>query len=584
MKRAILVLLLFTFLKVSAQTPKNRVIFMPFENKSPIENKSEFNWIGEAIAKGLADLLGDSKEVSSLSIEVVSNEERKIAQQQLRISLTSLPSIASSLKVARETASSMLVIGEYNIFPAKEQTDATISVKAIIIEVDKGKILGSDEGLGDNSILLSEALTKLQQLQGKLAYRIFLRISGSVGTFPFSEMDFIRKVTNRVPPKAFEAYIKGLLSNQTELRENYLKNALRIYAEREDPSDKIYADAAIELGYLYMAQSRLQEAIRYFSLIPQDSSRYPESSFHIGLIYWQQKNYEQALAALRSAAEKLQMIKVHNFLGAVAIQASLAEKKDKRKSAALLNEGIEYLKNAVASDPENTEILFNYGIALFLNKDFAQAIENLEKVLVSNPNDGEVCFVLAKAFQEIGNKERAFELDDQARRLLRNYARLENTWTKNKNLEIPLRTSQVSREELAVVISEKRNKLPEKKAVNEIEIFLQQARSLYKEGRDDEAMQVLRRVLVSEPMTAEAYLLIGNIYLRRGEMNQAVSNFRTAIFWDNRLIEAYIALTKIAIEFKNCLEAENWLKSALEISPQNEEVIALQRQVERCSK
>lgn len=586
-KISAIVTILFSFLAAKAQVVEKKVIFMPFENKSSIANKSEFNWIGEAIAKGLADLLGDSREIGALSIQVVSNEERKIAQQKIRIPLTSLPSLASALKIARETDSSVLVVGEYTIFPSKDQdVDASISVKAKIIEVEKGRILGSDEVPRESSIVLSEALTKLQQLQGRLAYRLFLRISGSSGTFPFSEMDFVRKIVNKVPPKAFEAYIKGLLSDRAELRENYLKNALRIYAEaeREEAADKIYADAAIELGYLYLSQERFQDAIRYFSLISQNNARYPEATFYIGLIYWQQKNYEQALASLRSVAERLQMIKVYNFLGAIAVQASMAEKKDRRKSAALLNEGIEYLKTATDSDPENSEILFNYGFAAFLNKDFVKAAEILERVLVFNPNDGETYFILAKTFEEMGNSEKAFELDNQARKLLKNYARLESSWIRNKSFDIQLRTSQISREELATAISERKSKTPQQKTVSEVEALLQQANLLYKEGRDEEVLQLLRRVLVSEPMTAEAYLLIGNVYLRRGEMNQAISNFRTAIFWDNRLVEAYIALVKISIELGNCLEAENWLKSALEISAQNEEVIALQRQVERCGK
>ena len=587
--RKILIAFLLVILaqkSVQSQPQLTRVVFMPFENKSEIENKAEFNWIGEALAKGLADLLGDTKEVGALSLQIVSNEERKIAQQKLRISPISLPTIASSLKVARETGASILVVGEYRIFPAKDQADASISIKARIIEVEKGKFLGSGESEKlDSSIAISEALTKLQQLQGKLAYRVFLHISGSGGAFPFSEMDFIRKIVNKVPTKAFEAYIKGLLSNKLDLRENYFKNALRLYAEKDDPNDKIYADAAIELGYLYLNQNQLQDAIKYFSIVPQDSIRYPEAALQIGLIYWRQRSYEQALASLRPVAEKLQAVRVYNLLGAIAVQASIAERKDKTKSAALLNQGMDYLKTAVeSSNSENNESLFNYALALFLNQDFVSAAEKLKQLLAANPNDGEACFLLAKVFEELGDKQKAIELDNQARRLLKTYAKLETSWIKSKTVEILPRVTQISKDELAFLITDRKNKLPEQKAINEIDTLLKQARAFYKDGLDEEAMQILRKVLVSEPMTAEAYFLIGSIYLRRGEVNQAVSNLKTAIFWDNRLIDAYIALLKVYIEAGNCLEAENTLKSALEIDSKNDEVLALQRQVERCGK
>ena len=97
-------------------------------------------------------------------------------------------------------------------------------------------------------------------------------------------------------------------------------------------------------------------------------------------------------------------------------------------------------------------------------------------------------------------------------------------------------------------------------------------------------MAVLRRVLSSEPMSAESYLLLGKMHLRRGDMDQAVSSFKTAIFWDNRLIDAHISLGKIYLEKSDCLQAKNYFASAAQIDADNQEVLGLQRQVEKCSK
>src|SRR3954470_11318232 len=70
------------------------VMILPFENTS---GKAEFNWIGESFADSLSDLL----RVPTLT--VVSNDQRKIIQQRLRIPLTTLPSLATSLKLARDS-------------------------------------------------------------------------------------------------------------------------------------------------------------------------------------------------------------------------------------------------------------------------------------------------------------------------------------------------------------------------------------------------------------------------------------------------------------------------------------------------
>jgi tetratricopeptide (TPR) repeat protein len=103
--------------------------------------------------------------------------------------------------------------------------------------------------------------------------------------------------------------------------------------------------------------------------------------------------------------------------------------------------------------------------------------------------------------------------------------------------------------------------------------------------------------LVSEPMSAESYYLLGMIHLRRADKDQAVSSLKTALFWDNRLVSAYVALVKIYTDKGDCLQAKNYLNSGLEVVGQLErdpnfaaeieekkqEVEGLRRMVERCS-
>jgi Tfp pilus assembly protein PilF len=85
-------------------------------------------------------------------------------------------------------------------------------------------------------------------------------------------------------------------------------------------------------------------------------------------------------------------------------------------------------------------------------------------------------------------------------------------------------------------------------------------------------------------MSAESYLILGKIHLRRGDLDQAISAFKTAIFWDNRQIDAHISLGKIFLEKGECLQAKTYTASALEIDKDSSEAAALLRQTERCSK
>jgi tetratricopeptide (TPR) repeat protein/TolB-like protein len=569
--------LIFGLASISAQTTQNpdTVMILPFENTS---GKPEFNWVGESFADSLSDLL----KVPALN--VVSNDERKIIQQRLQVPLTTLPSLATSLKLARESRATLLISGKYNIIPAQGDVGAAVSVTAKIIRVNEGRFLSEELPDGrkiTRDINLSDALANLQTVRGQLAYQILYQRDKAL---PFSQNHFI-EVANKIPARAFEAYIKGLLTAEADVqaRENYFKNAMRIYTEDEKTKGGTYADASLELGHFYLGQRKFAEAIDYFSRVPAEDSRYAEAAFYTGLIYWQQNNFEQALAVLRPLADDLKLTSVYNTLGAIAVQASLAEKKNKQKAAALLNEGLELLKKSAESAPEDSQSRFNYGFALFLNNNFAEAAQNLRPVLAARATDGEAYFLLAKSLEKTGDASAA-EFDNQARRFLTNYAKYETEWTRSKTIDANLRIQQPPRKDFVSVVMTKRQNTPAPTPVNETEALLIEARSFYKAGRDDDAMKSLRRILASEPMSAEAYLLLGNIHLRRGDMEQAVSSLKTALFWDNRLIEAYIALGKIFLEKSDCLQAQNYSRSALEIDQNNQDAVALQRQVERCSK
>ena len=573
------ILLSISLISVHAQTANkvtDTVMILPFEN---VSNKAEFNWVGESFANSLSDLL----KVPSLN--VVSNQERKLIQQKLRVPLTILPSLATSLKLAREANATILVAGKYNIVPAQGDVAATVEVTAKIIRVNEGRFLSEEFPDGKRvvrDIKLNDALGNLQTVEGQVAYQVLYQRDKAL---PFSQNQFIESA-NKVPARAFEAYIKGLLTPdaETQTRENYYKNALRIYAEEKDGAT--YTDAALELGYVYLNQKKNSDAIEYFSRVPQESPQYAESAFYTGLIQWQQNNYEQALAVLRPLAEDLKLTSVYNTIGAIAVQAALAEKKNKGKSDALLAEGLEFLKKAADSAPDESNARFNYGFALFLNNNYAEAAKELRPVLANNSRDGEAYFVLAKALEKTGDATAA-DFDNQARRFLsenNKYAKLESDWKNSKTDGINLRIAQPPRKDFVSVILVKRKAVPVEATQSETDNLLTQARALYKTGSDDEAITILSKILVSEPMNAETYLLIGNIVLRRGDLDQAAANFKTALFWNSRLIDAHIALGKIFLSKRDCLQAKNYLASALAVDAENQDAEGLQRQVERCGK
>lgn len=581
-----LFLVTVAFMTVNAQAVQNNadtIMVLPFENKAELDNKAEFNWVGESFASSLTELL------SKRGLNVVSNQERKIFQQSIDVPLSTIPSLASSIKIAQKADATLLVLGSYKISPEVDDVAASLVVTAKIIRVKEGRVLSEDFADGRRvEFNVSDALGNLQTIQGQLAWAILFRIDKVLykldQAFPFSEED-LRKAANKIPSTAFEAFIKGLLSrDNAEVREIYFKNALRIFAEER--SGKIYPEAALELGHLYMNQGKESQAIEYFSRVPEDSPLYLEAAFYTGLIQWEKRNYEQALAVLSPLADDLKLTMVYNTLGAIAVEASRRE-KDEKKAAKLLNDGLEFIKRAVDSEPENAMVQFNYGFALFLNENYKDAIPQLLGVVGKNQTDGEAYFLLAKSFEKIGDKGRATNADDSAKKYLtqnNRYAKLQVDWENKKDFEIQMRVEKLGRKAFVSVVTDRKDTATTQNYLNETETFLAQAEKFYREGNDDEATSVLQKVLVSEPMSAKAYLLLGKIHLRRGDLERATSSFKTALFWDNNLIDAHITLGKIFLEKDECLQAKNYAASAMALDPENQEATGLNRQVERCSK
>ncbi|MCA0451659.1 MAG: hypothetical protein LCH62_18110 [Proteobacteria bacterium] len=150
---------------------------------------------------------------------------------------------------------------------------------------------------------------------------------------------------------------------------------------------------------------------------------------------------------------------------------------------------------------------------------------------------------------------------------------------------LSLRVLQPPRKDfVSVIMIKNRNDVSSQSSVNETDVLLEQAQTAYKAGRDDDSMQFLRRVISSEPINGRAYLLLGKIHLRRGDLEQASNSLKTALFYDNRLIDGHIALAKIFIERKDCQQAQNYVASAVALDENNPEVGGIQRQLERCSK
>jgi tetratricopeptide (TPR) repeat protein len=556
------------------------VMVLSFENTS---NRPEYNWVGESFANSVAELLNKP------GLIVVSDDERELAYQRLRLPPTVIPSRATAIKLAREAKATMLVIGTYSVTPAPDAANSTaksdkensseeayVQVTARVIKVNEGRTMGEtfDGTWATRQFDFGGLLTTLQNIQGRIAYQILYQRDKAL---PFSQNQLVQEAT-KIPQRAFEAYVKGVQLNERDpKRVNYLKNALHFYAEAN--AGAVYPQAAFELGRYYMIQGKWKDATEQFTKLQKKDPHYAEAAFYAGLGYAKLGDYGRSLASLVPLSSDMPLIGIYNNAGAVAVQASREEKKEAERQR-LLEQGSSFLARAAESAPEDQMVHFNYAYALFLAGKFAEVANQLRPVITADPRDGQAYFLFAKALEKIGKTEAAAAADDQARRYLQSYAKWQTEWQKSQTTSnVSLRMRDVLNRDDVSNLMRGRAMADNATASSPVQDLLEKARGLYQAGRDDEALPELHRVVMIEPTNAEAYLLSGRINQRRGDQEAAIAALKTAIFWDPKLIDAHILLGRIFLERGDRGEAAKYAASAIAIDPNNQEAIALQRQV-----
>jgi len=559
-------------LTASAQTSSaaDVVLVFPFENTS---NHTQYNWIGESFSDSLSSLLNKP------GLLVVTPGERAVTYQRLRLPLSVLPSRATAIKIARELKATMIVMGSYNVVlpPRKDQGEpalASIAGEAHVIRVNEGRMTGDvfDGAWAPRVYDFGGDVGTLQTMQGRLTYQILFQRDKAL---PFSQTNLIQEAT-KAPALAFEALMKGLLTPERDpTREIFFKNALRLYAKENGGA--VYPQAAFELGRFYLGGGKLKEAAEYFSMVQKKEPHYGEAQFYAGLAFWKLGDLQHALDALVPLSTEMPLVGVYNNAGAVSVEAARTEKKPEERTR-LLSQGITLLSRAADSSPDDTMVLFNYGYALLLSEKYADAAQKLQRVIAANQKDGQAYFILAKALERAGNSDAANAADNQSRKYLQAYAKWQTDWQKSQSVPaISMRARDVINQiDVADLIHT--HEL-EQAAANNSQEALKKIGDLYQQGRDDEAMVELRKLLVVEPTNAEAFLLSGKINQRRGDQEAAIAALKTAIFWKPELIDAHILLGRIFLERGDLGEAKKYASSAMNIDSNNQEAIALQRQV-----
>jgi tetratricopeptide (TPR) repeat protein len=495
-----------------------RQLVMPFENET---HEPRYDWLGE----GAASLL--TEDLTALGAQALSREDRLRAFEHLRVPATNKLSEATIIRVAQIVGAEQVISGSF----AVNGTSVTIHARPIRL----------DTGRRFPEITETGALTELFETFARAARRL---LADSV--VPTSEME-----RTHPPLAAFEEYIKGAVAENPSTQIVFFKEALRYAPD--------FHQARLALWSVYNEQGEHRQALEIVQQVPSTHPLSRQARFRAALSTMSLGRHAEAIDLFTALNREQRDPALLNDAGVAALRRT-ARSPD--GSAADL------FRQALMISPDDADLTFNLGYASWLAHDTLTAVRWLREAVRRNPADDAAHWVLGVALQASANTAEGQRERDLAKRLASKYVEWEKQRGVNAlppNLErvkSELDTARAPRIDAAIAAAEQRDQ-------RDVAAFhLENGRRLYQRERDAEAIAELRRAIYLSPYEREAHLLLGRLYLRAGQIADAIDELKISI-WSDDQTDARVTLAQAYLQAKNVDGARSELQTILTREPSN---------------
>jgi Flp pilus assembly protein TadD len=459
---------------VPAATPALLNFVIPFDNES---GEPRVSWLSEGSAVLLTDDLG------TLGVAVIRREDRLRAFDRLRVPPVASLSHATVIRLGQVVGAVQVVIGAFEL-------DAqNLVVRARTIRLDTGRISAE--------LVERGPLNDLMNIFERLARRIA----------PANVPD--ASLTQTYPSlPAFEQYIKGLLAEAPASQIAFLTQAIKLYPA--------FQRARVALWDVHTALGEHKEALAIAKAVPASSPLSRQARFLAGVSMINLGQHQAAFDALTALNRDRPDPVLLNNLGVVQLRRPRPAGQPAPGGSA-----VSYFGEAVKLDGSDPDLFFNLGYAYWLDRDMAGAIHWLREAVRRNPADDEAHSVLGVALQTAGNAAEAAREKELAQQLGANAATRDL-----ERLKFDIDIADSLRVASALVAAEQRDQ-------RDIAAFhLEQARQLFAQERDEDAIVELRRTIFLAPYDSQAHLLLARIYLRTGRKQDAIDALTIAVWSD----------------------------------------------------
>jgi len=494
---------------------------MPFENET---HDARYDWLGEGAASVLTE------DLTGLGAQALSRDDRLRAFEHLRVPPAHNLSDATIIRVAQIVGAEQVITGSFAV------NGTSLTVHARPTRLDTGRRFPDISETGP--------LTDLFEIFARAARRLL-----PDSAVPMSEME-----RGHPPLSAFEEYIKGAVAENPSTQLVFLKEALRYAPE--------FQQARLALWSAYNEQGDHRQALDIVQQVPSNHPLSRRARFRAALSMMSLGRYAEAIDRFTALYRQERDPALLNNAGVAQLRRT-ARSPD--------GSAPDLFRQALAVNPADPDLAFNLGYASWLAHDTLTAVRWLREAVRRNPADDAAHWVLGVALQASANAVEGQRERDLAKRLSSKY----EEWEKQPGgpIAVPPNLERVKPEldgerspriDEAIAAAEQRDQ-------RDVAAFhLESGRRLFQAERDAEAIAELRRAIYLSPYEREAHLLLGRLYLRAGQIADAIDELKISIWSDDRS-DARVTLAQAYIQSKNVDGARSELQTVLTREPSNTE-------------
>ena len=524
-------------------------LVFPFENAG---SAPRLDWIGE----GLEELT--IQRLSAAGQQVYSHNGRINEMDHYGLPAFAKLSRATMLHIAQELDADFVVFGNFT------SDGKSLTVNARVLRVSPIALLpiASENG----------PLSSLMDLHMHLVWEL---LSTTDHAYPLSLGEF-SKLQRPLSLAAFEQYIRGLIANDDEVRLRDLREAMRLEPGWPDP--------AFALGEVYFQRNDCSAALPWFARVPRTHERGVEALFSIGVCRLRLGQPDKAQEIFASLQEDLR----RNLISGADLPEILNNLGLSLARQGNFSLALSALGRARDVDPDEDDYPFNLGVLALQQKEPTVAVTHFEEAVHREPDNAENRAFLIYTLDKQGKKSEADAartaadevVGEKGLPLLKLDSKNADSLVKFQRVKPELDTTSLRLELEGPRLQRAADSDPTAFATDSTVAHLRRGRQEVVAGRLDAAEQEFRAALAIDPHNASAHDELGEIYRRRGKLNEAVNELQLSLASrDSAAVRTTLA--RVYLEQKKPdlarIEVEKAVKLAPHYPPATELLEHLQR-------